>query len=188
MKGNWFSLGWITRHLKQDLSHEKSVCGTTMHSLIFYPLIQCILMHTVHFAHWCFWPMVLEKTLESPLDCKKIKPINPKGNQSCIFIGRTDAEAEAPILWPADVKNWLIGKDPDAGKDWRQEEMGTPEDEMVGWPHWLTDMSLSRLLVLVMDREAWHASVHGFADWTECFMECVNTYALLKLILYTLNY
>ena len=72
--------------------------------------------------------MVLEKTLESPLDCKKIKPINPKGNQSCIFIGRTDAEAEAPILWPADVKNWLIGKDPDAGKDWRWKEEGAAEN------------------------------------------------------------
>ena len=75
--------------------------------------------------------MVLEKTLESPLDCKEIKPVNPKGNQPWIFIGRTDAEAEAPILWPPDVKNWLIGKDPDAGKDWRHEEMGMTEDEML---------------------------------------------------------
>ena len=84
-----------------------------------------------------FWTVVLEKTLESPLDCKEIKPVNPKGNQSWIFIGRTDAEAEAPILWPPDVKNWFIGKDPDAGQDWRQEEKGTKEDEMVGWHHWL---------------------------------------------------
>ena len=74
--------------------------------------------------------------IESPSDRKEIKPVNPKGNQSCIFIGRTDAEAETPILWPPDVKNWLIGKDPDAGKDWRQEK-GTTEDEMVGWHHWL---------------------------------------------------
>ena len=81
--------------------------------------------------------MVLEKTLESPLDSKQIKQVHPKGNQSWIFIGRTDAEAEAPILWPPDVKNWLIGKDPGAGKDWRQEEKGTTEDEMVGWHHWL---------------------------------------------------
>ena len=81
--------------------------------------------------NWCFWTVVLEKTLESPLDCKEIKPIHPKGNQSWIFIGRTDAEAEAPILWPPDVKNWLIWKDPDAGKDWRQEK-GT-EDKMDGW-------------------------------------------------------
>ena len=85
--------------------------------------------------NWCFWTVVLEKTLESLLDCKEIKPINPKGNQSQIFIGRTDAEAETPILWPPDVKNWLIGKDPDAGKDWMQEEKGTIEDETVGWHH-----------------------------------------------------
>jgi len=85
--------------------------------------------------NWCFWTVVLEKTLESPLDCKKIKPVNPKG-QSLIFTGRTDTEAETPILWPPDAKNWLIWKDPDAGKDWRQEK-GTTEDEMVGWHHWL---------------------------------------------------
>ena len=80
-----------------------------------------------------FWTVVLEKTLESPLDCKEIKPVNPKGNQSWIFIGRTDAEAEAPILWPPDVQNWLVGKDPDAGKDWRWEEKGMTVDEMVRW-------------------------------------------------------
>ena len=87
--------------------------------------------------NWCFWTVVLEKTLESPLDCKEIQPVNPKGNQSWIFIGRTNAEAEAPILWPPEVKNWLIGKDPDARKDWRQEEKGMTEDEMAGWHHWL---------------------------------------------------
>ena len=86
--------------------------------------------------NWCFWTVVLEKTLESPLDCKEIKPVNSKGNQSWIFIERTDAEAEAPKIWPPDVKNWLIWKDPDAGKDWRQEK-GTTEDDMVGWHHWL---------------------------------------------------
>ena len=85
--------------------------------------------------NWCFWTVVLEKTLESPLESKKIKPVNLKGNQPWIFIGRTDVKAEAPILWPPDVKNWLIGKDPDSGKDWRQEEKGTTEDEMVGWLH-----------------------------------------------------
>ena len=85
--------------------------------------------------NWCFWTVVLEKTLESPLDCKEIKPVNPKGNQPWIFIGKTDAGAEAPILWPPDVKSWLIGKDPDAGKDWRQEEKGMEEDEMIGWHH-----------------------------------------------------
>ena len=87
--------------------------------------------------NWCFWTVVLEKTLKSPLDCMEIKPVNPKGNQSWIFIGRTDAEAKAPVLWPPHVKNWLIGKDPDAGKDWRQEEKGMTEDEMIGWHHQL---------------------------------------------------
>ena len=85
----------------------------------------------------CVWTVVLEKTLESPLDSKEIKSVHPEGNQSWIFIGRTDAEAEAPIFCPPDAKNWLIGKDPDAGKDWRQEEKGATEDEMVGWHHWL---------------------------------------------------
>ena len=85
--------------------------------------------------NWCFWIVVLEKTLESPLDCKEIQPVHPKGDQSWIFIGRTGAET--PILWPPDAKTWLIGKDPDAGKDWRQEEKGMTEDEMAGWHHWL---------------------------------------------------
>ena len=87
--------------------------------------------------NWCFSTVVLEKTLESPLDSKQIKPVNPKGYQPWIFIGRTDTEAEATILWPPDMKSWLIVKDSDAGKDWRQEEKGTTEDEMVGWHHWL---------------------------------------------------
>ena len=87
--------------------------------------------------NWCFWTMVLETTLEIPLDCKEIQPVHPKGNQSWIFIGRTDAEAKTPVLWPPDAKNWLLGKDPDAGKDWRQEDKRTTEDEMVRWHHWL---------------------------------------------------
>ena len=86
--------------------------------------------------NWCLWTVVLEKTLESPLDCKEIQPNNPKWNQSWIFIGRTDVEAEIPILWPPDAKSWLIWRDPDAGKDWRQEEKGRTEDEMVGSHHW----------------------------------------------------
>ena len=86
--------------------------------------------------NWCFWTVVLEKTLESPLDCKEIQPFHPKGNKSWIFIGRIDVEAETPILWPPDAKNWLIGKDPDAGKDWKQEK-GMTEDEIVGWHHQL---------------------------------------------------
>ena len=85
----------------------------------------------------CFWTVVLEKMIQSPLDCKEIKPVSPKGNQSWIFFGRTDAEVETPILWPTDAKSWLIRKDNDAGKDWRQEEKGTTEDEMVVWHHWL---------------------------------------------------
>ena len=89
--------------------------------------------------NWCFWAVLLEKTLESPLDCKTIQPVHPKGNQSWIFIGSTDAEAETPILWPPDAKNWLIWKYPDAGKDRRQEEKGMTEDEMVGWHHWLNE-------------------------------------------------
>ena len=87
--------------------------------------------------NWCFCTVVLWKTLESPLDCKDIQSVHPKGAQSWIFIERSDAEAEAPIFWPPDVKNWLIGKDPDGRKDWRQEEKGMIEDEMVGWHHWL---------------------------------------------------
>ena len=96
--------------------------------------------------NWCFWTVVLEKTLESPLDCKEIQPVHPKGNQFWIFIGRSDAETEIPILWPPDMKNWLIWKDPGAGKDWGQEEKGMTEDEMLGWHHWLNG--------------------HGFRWWT----------------------
>ena len=112
---------------------------------------------------------MLEKTWES----KEIKPVSPKGNQSWKFITRTDAEAEAPVLWPPDVKNWLVYKDLDPGKDWRQEEKGTTEDEMVGWHHWLDGREFE-LLELVMDREAWRAAIQGVAksqtwlsDWTE---------------------
>ena len=102
--------------------------------------------------------VVLEKTLESPLDCKEIQLVHPKGDQSLIFIGRTDAEVETPILWPPDWKNWLIWKDPNAGKDWRQEEKGTTEDEMVGWHHRLNRHEFEQTLG---DGEAWPAAVHG---------------------------
>ena len=87
--------------------------------------------------NWCFWTVILKKILESPLDCKEIQPVHPKGDQSCVFIGRTDVESETPILWTPDVKNWLIWKDLDVGKDWRQEEKEKTENEMVGWHHWL---------------------------------------------------
>ena len=98
--------------------------------------------------NWCFWTVVLEKTLESLLYCKEIQPVHPKGKPSWILIGRTDAEAETPILWQPDAKNWLIGKDPDAGKDWRQEEKGKTEDEMVGWHHQLNRHEFEQVLAV----------------------------------------
>ena len=96
--------------------------------------------------NWCFWTMVLEKTLESPLNCKEIQPVHPKWDQSWMFIGRTDAEAETPILWPPDAKNWLTGKDPDVGKDWSQREKGTTEVEMAGWHHQLDGFEFEQAL------------------------------------------
>ena len=96
--------------------------------------------------NWCFWTVVLEMTLESPLDCKEIQPVTPEGNQFWIFLGRTDVEAETPIVWPPAVKNRLIGKDPDSGKNWRQEEKGKIEDEMVGWHHRLNGLEFEQAL------------------------------------------
>ena len=124
--------------------------------------------------NWCFWTAVLKKTLESPLDCKEIQLVHPKGNQSWIFFVRTNAEAETPILWPPDAKNWLIGKDPDAGRDWSWEEKGA---QRMRWFDGITDamdMSLSKLRELVINREALWAVVHGvtkgwsqLSNWTD---------------------
>ena len=110
--------------------------------------------------NWCLWTVVLEKTLETTLDWKEIKLFNLKENQSWIFIGKTGAEA--PVLWPPDAKNWLIGKEPDAGKDWRQEEKRTIEDDMVGWHHWLNGYEFEQCLG-TSDREASSAAFHGVA-------------------------
>ena len=122
--------------------------------------------------NWCFWTVVLEKTLESPLDCKEIQPVNPKGNQPWIFIGRTDAEAETPILWLPDVKIWLIGKDSNAGKNRRQEK-GMTEDEMVRWHHWLNGHEFEQTLGDGEGQGSQVAAIHGVAksrtqvsDWT----------------------
>ena len=124
--------------------------------------------------NWCFWNLVLEKTLENSLDFKEFQPVHPKGDQSWVFIGRTDVEAETPILWPPDAKRWLIWKDHDSGKDWRQEEKGMTEDQMIGWHHQLNQLGLCELWELVMDWEAWRAAVHGITknqtrlnNWTE---------------------
>ena len=123
------------------------------------------------------WTVVLEKTLESPLDCKEIQPVHPKGVQSWVLIGRADVEAETPILWPPDGKSWLIWKDPDSGKDWRQQKKETTEDEMAGWHHQLNGHESEYTPELVMHREAWPAAVHEVAkswtwlsDWTELIL------------------
>ena len=143
----------IKRHLllgRKDIANLDSILKSRHYFAIKFHLVKAIVFCSSHVwmwelgyqeswapKNWCFWTMVLEETLENPLDCKEIQPVHPKGNQSWIFIGRTDVEAETPILWLPDVKNWLIGEAPDAGKDWRQEEKGTTEDEMVGWHYQL---------------------------------------------------
>ena len=119
--------------------------------------------------NWCFRTVVLEKTLESPSDCKEIQPIHPKGDQSWVFIGETDAKAETPVLWPPDAESWLIWKDPDAGKDWGREEKGTTEDEVIGWHQWQNGHEFGWTLGVGNGQGSWRAEVHGLQrvgqDW-----------------------
>ena len=158
--------------------------------------------------NWCFWNMVLEKTLESPLDCKEIQPVHPKGDQSWMFIGKTDTEAETPILWPPDAKSCLIGKDPDAGKDWGQEENGMTEDEMVGWHHRLNGHGFGWTLGVgdgqggLVCCSSWghkesdmteqlNWTEDRWADWEGNIFMHIHTYTYmfaLHICLFTLNY
>ena len=155
LRWGWYFFYSLEYHTMRVVSLSGYVCNwfANMHACVLmtkarpvkamvFPVVMCgCESWTIKKAeHWRIdaFELWLKKTLESLLDCKEIKPVHPKGNQSWVFIGRTDAEAETPILWPPDAKNWLIWKDPDAGKDWMQEDKGMAEDEMVGWHHWLT--------------------------------------------------
>ena len=124
--------------------------------------------------NWCFWTVVLEKTLESPLDCKEVQPVHSKGDQPWVFFGRNDAKAETPVLWPPHAKSWLIGKDSDAGRSWGQEEKGTTKDEMAGWHHRLDGCESEWTPGVGDGQGGWRAAIHGVAkswtrlsDWTE---------------------
>ena len=140
---------------------------------------------TINWApeNWCFWTVMLEKTLENPLDCKEIQRVHPKGEQLWVFIGRTDAEAETPVLWPPDAKSWLIRKDPDAGKDWGQEEKGTTDNEIAGWHHWLDGRGFGWTLG-VGDAQrgpaccgSWGCKESDMTEqrnWTEYFVELIT--------------
>ena len=142
--------------------------------------------------NWCFWTVVLEKTLESSLDCKEIQPVQAKGNQSWIFIGRTNAEAKAPILWSPDVKSWLIWKDSDAGKEWRQEEKGTTEDEMVGWHHQLDGHEFEQAPAVDWQGSLASCGPRGatsrtqLSNQTELFMTSQNLFKTCHVNLFTI--
>ena len=143
--------------------------------------------------NWCFWTVVLEKTLEGPLDCKEIQLVHSEGNQPWDFFGRNDAKAEAPVLWPPHAKSWLIGEDSDAGRDWGQEEKGTTKDEMADGIADSMDVSLSELQEMLMDREAWRAVIHGviesrrrlnWLNWTELSIYEYSLYFLRNQLLF----
>ena len=141
----------------------------------------CVLDHEEGWAqkNWCFWTVMLEETLEIPLDCKEIQPVHSKGNQSWTLIGRNDAEAEAPILW---CKSQVIGKDPDAGKERRLEEKGMTEDEIVGWHHILSGHEFEQVPGMGKDREAWRATVHGVAESWTWLSEWTTKFWFLKFV------
>ena len=163
LKRNWRAPWW-----KWDITLPTKVCIV---KAMFFPIVMygCELDSKKGWVlkNWYLWTVVLEKTLETPLDSKEIKPVNPKRNQPWIFIGRTEVEAEAPILRPPDPKSWLFGKDSDAGKDWRQEKKGMTEDEMIGWHHRFNGHEFEQAPRDAKGKKAWRASFYGIAkSWT----------------------